>query len=92
MLSADQLNAHLAAINEVGYSVIEDVFDSERAAAFGGDLDRLEKTLDVKPSHNQFEGAATVRIYNLLVHGKLYEDIPVNEQVLAVVEGVIGSG
>jgi len=33
-----------------------------------------------------------VRIYNLLVHGKLYEQIPVHERVLPIVEGVLDPG
>ncbi len=44
------------------------------------------------PSKNDFEGDRTVRIYNLLVHGKLYERIPVHPNVLPVVEGVLDLG
>ena len=33
-----------------------------------------------------------MRIYNLLVHGKLYEQIPVHERVLPIVEGVLDPG
>jgi ectoine hydroxylase-related dioxygenase (phytanoyl-CoA dioxygenase family) len=44
------------------------------------------------PSKNEFEGCQTVRIYNLLVHGKLYERIPVHANVLPVIEGVLDPG
>jgi ectoine hydroxylase-related dioxygenase (phytanoyl-CoA dioxygenase family) len=44
------------------------------------------------PSDNPFEGSRTVRIYNLLVHGELYQRIPVHENVLPVVEGVLDPG
>ena len=44
------------------------------------------------PSKNDFEGEQTVRIYNLLVHGKLYERIPVHANVLPVIEGVLDPG
>jgi len=33
-----------------------------------------------------------VRIYNLLVHGELYQRIPVHENVLPIVEGVLDPG
>jgi len=33
-----------------------------------------------------------VRIHNLLVHGKLYEQIPVHERMLPIVEGVLDPG
>ena len=46
----------------------------------------------MKPAGNAFEGSRTVRIYNLLVHGALYEQIPVHPQVLPVVEGVLDDG
>ena len=44
------------------------------------------------PSKNDFEGEQTVRIYNLLVHGKLYERIPVHANVLPIIEGVLDPG
>ena len=53
---------------------------------------RLERDRNVKPSDNDFEGAHTVRIYNLLTHGELYERIPVHENVLPVVEAVLDPG
>ena len=44
------------------------------------------------PAQNDFEGRQTWRIYNLLVHGALYERIPVHAAVLPVVEGVLDDG
>ena len=44
------------------------------------------------PATNRFEGAKTVRIYNLLIYGKLYERIPVHENVLPIVERVLDPG
>ena len=52
----------------------------------------IEKTRGIVPSENEFEGSATVRIYNLLVHGPLFERVPVHENVLPVVEGVLDEG
>ena len=41
---------------------------------------------------NVFEGFRTVRIYNLLARGKIYESIPVHENVLPIVERVLDRG
>ncbi len=60
--------------------------------AIAEDLLRLERERGVKPSDNDFEGADTVRIYNLLALGKLYERVPVYEKVLPVVERVLDPG
>src|SRR5262249_19054914 len=48
--------------------------------------------LNIKPARNPFEGTSTLRIYNLLVHGELYERIPVHGNVLPIVEGVLDPG
>jgi ectoine hydroxylase-related dioxygenase (phytanoyl-CoA dioxygenase family) len=62
------------------------------ADAVKDDLDRLEESLGIRPAQNVFEGTKTWRIYNLLVHGELYEQIPVHANVLPVVEGVLDQG
>jgi ectoine hydroxylase-related dioxygenase (phytanoyl-CoA dioxygenase family) len=57
-----------------------------------GALIRLEQDLDAKPATNGFEGRRTVRIYNLLVHGAPFEQVPVHASVLPIVEGVLDPG
>ena len=52
------------------------------ADAISEDLLRLERDLGIVPADNLFEGRRTTRIYNLLVHGPLYERIPVHPNVL----------
>lgn len=84
--------AHLERIEQDGYTVVEDAIEPELVAALHQDLVRLEEELAVKPARNSFEGERTVRIYNLLVHGPLYEGIPVHPSVLPVVEGVLDRG
>jgi ectoine hydroxylase-related dioxygenase (phytanoyl-CoA dioxygenase family) len=44
------------------------------------------------PSRNDFEGERTVRIYNLLAQGRLYEQVPVHANVLPIVERVLDPG
>jgi ectoine hydroxylase-related dioxygenase (phytanoyl-CoA dioxygenase family) len=48
--------------------------------------------LGIVPARNDFEGTQTVRIYNLLVHGKAFERVPVHPNVLPIVEGVLDPG
>src|SRR4030095_10853761 len=83
---------HLERTARDGYTVLERVIEPELVSALAQDLLRLEEEYDIQPARNAFEGAHTVRIYNLLVHGKLYEQIPVHPEVLPVVEGVLDPG
>jgi ectoine hydroxylase-related dioxygenase (phytanoyl-CoA dioxygenase family) len=75
-----------------GYTIVEDAFPIAFADALLADLARLEVEIGEGPGKNLFEGFATVRIYNLLARGKIYEEIPVHDTVLALVEGAIGKG
>ena len=90
--SSTDTAAHLDRIARDGFTIVEDVFDADRAVALRAELDRLERDLGVVPAGNTFEGAHTVRIYNLLAHGPLFEAIPVDPVVLPVVEGVLDDG
>lgn len=79
-------------IAELGYTVLHDVFDAERAAALVADLERLEAELGTVPAGNSFEGARTLRVYNLLAHGALWQELAIDPTVLPVVEGVLDRG
>ncbi len=92
MLTPEQLQDHLGRIDEQGYTVVENAVDHGMVEALVADLLRLEKELGIKPSKNEFEGEHTVRIYNLLAHGKLYEAVAEHENVLPIVEGVLDAG
>jgi ectoine hydroxylase-related dioxygenase (phytanoyl-CoA dioxygenase family) len=92
MLAPDALDAHAARIAEQGYTILAGVIEPELVAAIRGDLERLERELRVGTGTNRFEGRRTVRIYNLLAHGKTFERIPVHENVLPLVERVLDRG
>ena len=91
-LSNEQIQQHVAAIERDGYSIVEDALEADFVDALSEDLARLERELGITPHDNDFEGGKTVRIYNLLVHGELYERIPVHPSVLPIVEGVLDAG
>ena len=83
---------HAARIADDGYTIVEDAIEPDLIDALNDDLLRIEHVLGISPANNEFEGTRTVRIYNLLVHGELYERIPVHESVLPVVENVLDPG
>ena len=83
---------HVERIARDGYTIIENAIEPDLVETLNEALLRLERELDVKPARNVFEGARTVRIYNLLAHGKHFERVPVHANVLPVVEGVLDGG
>ena len=80
------------ALERDGYTIVPDALTPDFVAALNDDLDRLEAGLGATPSDNSFEGRATVRIYNLLVHGPDFQAIPVHPAILPVVEHVLDHG
>ncbi len=86
------LEAHVQRIAEVGYTIVERAIEPDLVAALEDDLARIERERGIVPANNDFEGRKTVRIYNLLAHGKLYERIPVHPAVLPIVERVLDRG
>jgi len=87
-----QFDEHAERIRHQGYSIVENAIEADFLDALTADLERLERDLKIVPSDNSFEGARTVRIYNLLVHGPTFERIPVHPNVLPIVERVLDRG
>jgi ectoine hydroxylase-related dioxygenase (phytanoyl-CoA dioxygenase family) len=75
-----------------GWAVIENALAPDLVGELGEDLLRLERSLGIVPADNLFEGLRTTRIYNLLVHGALYERVPIHPNVLPIVERVLDPG
>jgi len=91
-LSVSDVAEHVARIAEVGYTIVEDAIETDLLDELTAELHRLEVDLSIVPASNDFEGSQTVRIYNLLVHGRAFERVPVHPNVLPVVEGVLDPG
>lgn len=91
-ISPEELSSHVARIAEDGYSIIPDAIEADLLDALMAELDRLEHDLSVVPAKNDFEGSQTVRIYNLLAHGEVFQRVPVHANVLPVVEQVLDRG
>jgi ectoine hydroxylase-related dioxygenase (phytanoyl-CoA dioxygenase family) len=86
------IDAHLDAIRTQGYTILERVIESALIDALDSALLRIEQAYGVQPGRNLFEGDHTVRIYNLLAHDRVFEQIPVHSAVLPIVEGVLDKG
>ncbi|HAP78037.1 MAG TPA: phytanoyl-CoA dioxygenase, partial [Acidimicrobiaceae bacterium] len=87
-----ELADHIDRLDRDGYTIVRDAFDAELAAAIDADIDRLERDLNIQVGGNGFEGRATTRVYNLLAHGALYEQIPVHPVVLPLMHHLLGTG
>jgi ectoine hydroxylase-related dioxygenase (phytanoyl-CoA dioxygenase family) len=83
---------HLARIDEVGYTIVENAIDLNLIDELNDDLLRLETELGIVPARNRFEGVRTTRIYNLLAYGARFEQIPVHRAILPICEGVLDAG
>lgn len=82
----------VAEIREQGYTILRGVISADEADAYVEDLTRIESELGTAPATNDFEGTATLRVYNLLRHGELWQRIPVALPVLPIVDAVLGPG
>src|SRR5271169_2591707 len=86
------IEAHAEQVRTAGWSVVENAIAPDLVDELNEDLLRLERDLGIVPADNLFEGVRTTRIYNLLVHGSLYERVPVHPNVLPMVEKVLDPG
>jgi ectoine hydroxylase-related dioxygenase (phytanoyl-CoA dioxygenase family) len=92
MIEPPDMDAHLARLERDGYTILEGVIEPSLLDELRADLDRIEALQGIVPASNIFEGTKTVRIYNLLARGKVYERIPAHERVLPLVERVLDHG
>jgi len=91
-MNESQRQRHLAEIAEVGFTILSDAIAPALVDELNDALLDLEHRLDINPGHNSFEGHHTIRIYNLLAQQSVFAQVPVHEQVLPVVEGVLDDG
>jgi ectoine hydroxylase-related dioxygenase (phytanoyl-CoA dioxygenase family) len=92
MLDPQELAQHRDRLERDGFTILADAFEPALADALLAELDHLTHRLGEGPGKNLFEGFSTVRVYNLLARGKLFEQIPVHGHVLPLVEGVLDRG
>ena len=83
---------HVGAIARDGYTIIRDAIAPTVLDELTADLEQLERVFEIEPSPNVFEGANTLRVYNLLALAAVWQQVPVHARVLPVVEGVLDAG
>jgi ectoine hydroxylase-related dioxygenase (phytanoyl-CoA dioxygenase family) len=86
------LDIHVERMSRDGYTIVEDAIDPALVTALHADVLRLERELAIAPAQNPFEGTRTLRVYNLLARGALWQQVPVHEKVLPIVERVLDQG
>jgi ectoine hydroxylase-related dioxygenase (phytanoyl-CoA dioxygenase family) len=92
VLDPDRFAEHVKRLDEDGYTIVEDAIEPELVDALATALLDLEQFFDVRPANNSFEGAKTLRVYNLLALGRVWERVPVHPSVLPLVEHVLDPG
>jgi ectoine hydroxylase-related dioxygenase (phytanoyl-CoA dioxygenase family) len=79
-------NAHLARLDEDGFTIVEDYMSEDQLARF---REGLKRYLGRYRGRNPFEGLATERIYTLVGRGKIYEEIASDHRLLAILDGLL---
>jgi ectoine hydroxylase-related dioxygenase (phytanoyl-CoA dioxygenase family) len=83
---------HVEAIAREGFTIVENAISTTLVDNLVSAIDALHAELSISPAENIFEGTATLRIYNLLARGKVFEEVPVHDAILPIVEGVLDRG
>ncbi|MBA4210122.1 MAG: phytanoyl-CoA dioxygenase, partial [Parvibaculum sp.] len=91
-MTPQEAAAHVAAVEEQGYTIVENAIEPDLIDKLNDTLLRLEREMNIVPAKNGFEGHHTVRIYNLLALDPVFRRIPVHASVLPVIEGVLDDG
>jgi ectoine hydroxylase-related dioxygenase (phytanoyl-CoA dioxygenase family) len=83
---------HAADIERDGFTIVVDAIAPELVDRLVAAIDALHDELAVTPAANIFEGLKTLRVYNLLARARIFEEVPVHDAVLPIVESVLDRG
>lgn len=89
MLADEQIRIHAGQIRDDGYTVIERAASPDLVAGLTRALERIERAHDKGHAKTSFEGFKTVRINNLLTYDEVLWEVPLNENVLPIIERVL---
>jgi ectoine hydroxylase-related dioxygenase (phytanoyl-CoA dioxygenase family) len=90
--SEADLQEHVGRISREGYTILPDVLDGAFLDAMTADLERIIAEESIVPARNIFEGTKTLRVYNLLARGKIYEQLAEHASVLPLIDRVLDRG
>jgi ectoine hydroxylase-related dioxygenase (phytanoyl-CoA dioxygenase family) len=83
---------HVGRIERDGYTVVDGAIEPDLCDELLRKVDDVVATSGIEPAGNRFEGARTVRVYNLLAHGPVFSRVPVHATILPIVERVLDAG
>ncbi len=84
------LGPHLSQLKTDGYTIVERLIDDEFVDALLAAVRDVEGRLSSAPSNNRFEGSHTTRTYNLLALDEIWQQVPVQPEVLTLIESMLG--
>lgn len=80
------IDDHVETLARDGFCIIEGAFSSEWCDRASAALDRIEREQDRRPSGQDFSGRNTIRIMNLLQYDDFFQELPVSDSFLPVIE------
>lgn len=90
-MNESELQSHLESVKEDGFTVLENVFDAERAEAMKKRVREVERdTLRPLEADEKEEDSSFFRTAGLLRLDRMFWDVPIDPTVCQVVEGVLG--
>jgi ectoine hydroxylase-related dioxygenase (phytanoyl-CoA dioxygenase family) len=91
-MQESELQTHLEAISEDGFTILENVFSAERAVAFGKRVREIERdTLEPLAPGETEEDSSFYRTAGLLRIDPMFWDVPIDPTVTQLVEAVLGA-
>ena len=90
-MNESELQIHLDAITDEGFTILEDVFDASRADAILTRIREIERTTLRPLAEDELEeDSSFFRTTGLLRIDPMFWDVPIDKTVTQVVEGVLG--
>lgn len=87
-----ELETHLEAVKEDGFTILENVFSAQRAKTFGKRVREIERdTLHPLEDEETEADSSFYRTAGLLRIDPMFWDVPIDPTVTQVVEGVLGN-
>jgi ectoine hydroxylase-related dioxygenase (phytanoyl-CoA dioxygenase family) len=84
------LDEHLAAIDEQGYTIIEDAIEPVLVSELRETIRKIHVDSAAAPRNTPAEGWSTLRLYNLLAKAAVFQRVPVHRNVLPFAEALLG--
>jgi ectoine hydroxylase-related dioxygenase (phytanoyl-CoA dioxygenase family) len=91
-MEEERVAEYVEEIAKQGYTIVRDAIEPELVRDLVDRIREIAKETEAAPRGNPAEGYATLRTYNLLARGEVIQRMPVHENVLPIVEGVLDDG